>query len=122
MLRKIVLLVVSLLISLPVLANTNTFIVKSFAVANINTNSGTGNLVGTVTIENTNNTPFFIVSNATLNVASGQTQQVYVGFYTTGFPYAFYTNRLIFTSNGGNSTNVVSGKIVPKAPAQLNMN
>ena len=101
---------------LPCLAATNSFIVKFFSVANINTNAGTGNLTGNAAMVKTNS-PFSIYSNAVLNVVSGKTQQVYVAMSTAAS--GRFTNWVLFTSNGGNSTNMVYGTVLPNGVADF---
>jgi PKD repeat protein len=75
----------------------------SFAVSN----AGDLPLNGTATV----GSPFFIVSGSPFTVAGGQTQTVTVSFMPPAL--GAFSNMVVFSSNGGGSTNVVTGNGVP---------
>src|SRR5260370_41013848 len=59
--------------------------------------------------------PFAIAGGSPLNLAPGQTGQVQVAFRPTSA--GRFSNVVVFTSNGGNSANTVTGSGL--TPAQL---
>jgi hypothetical protein len=67
------------------------------------TNIGDGILCGTATAKE----PFRVVSGSPFSIAGGQTGMVRVAFDPTAV--TSYTGQVIFTSNGGDVTNTVSG-------------
>jgi hypothetical protein len=80
------------------------------------TNSGGLTLSGTVTTA----PPFKITSGNSFSLTSGQTSLVQVTFAPTNA--GNFSNVVIFTSNGGNSTNTVTGSgLTPIPPAQLSV-
>jgi uncharacterized repeat protein (TIGR01451 family) len=87
-----------------VLGQTNT---QSFQVVN----NGGLTLTGSVTVT----PPFVIQGSGLYNLASGQTGSVAVSFSPT--TAGSYSNIAVFTGNGGNSTNAVTG--VGLTPPQL---
>jgi subtilase family serine protease len=74
-------------------------------------NGGQSSLTGTATVSG----PFAIVSGSPYNVAGGQTGSVAVSFSPTAADS--FTTNVVFTSNGGISSNAVTGvgAIVPLA-------
>src|SRR5262249_14739684 len=74
-------------------------------------NSGAQNLNGTATTV----APFTILGGSPINLAPGQTGLVSVAFAPASA--AIFNNSVVFTSNGGNSTNSVTG--VGLTPSQL---
>jgi len=88
------------------IGRTNTL---SFQVLN---NGGT-NLTGTVNVS----PPFAIVSGSPFNLAGSATTNVVISFTPTNT--GSFSNNVTFTSNGGNSTNAVTGSGTP--PAQLSV-
>jgi PKD repeat protein len=89
---------------------TGTTAQTSFVV----TNTGGGTLVGTVATAG----PFAIVSGGSYTVVGGGSSNVVVSF-TPSIPGSF-TNSVIFTSNGGISTNQVTG--AGQTPPHLSIN
>ena len=88
---------------------------QSFQVVN----SGGLTLTGSVTTT----LPFAIQSGSPFNVAPGQTGQVQVSF--SPLNSGSFSNLAVFTSNGGNSTNAVTGNALTApqlsvSPASLN--
>jgi hypothetical protein len=91
-------------------AATNYFAIKYFSVRN----AGSGTLTGMATMVITNSTnPFTVYSNAVLNISAGQTQNVYIALNTTNS--GNFTNWVLFSSSGGNSTNIVYGAVLPSS-------
>jgi PKD repeat protein len=78
---------------------TGTTAQTSFVV----TNTGGGTLMGTAATAG----PFAVVSGGSYSLAGGGSTNVVVSF-TPSSPGGF-TNSIVFTSNGGNSTNAVTG-------------
>ncbi|HXC99849.1 MAG TPA: choice-of-anchor D domain-containing protein [Verrucomicrobiae bacterium] len=78
-------------------------------------NAGGSNLTGTVAVS----APFAIQSGSPFSVPSGLTGIVQVTFSPANS--GSFSNGLIFTSNGGNSTNVVTGTGSGLPPAQLSV-
>ena len=67
------------------------------------TNTGTGELVGTVATAG----PFTIVNGSAYSLAGGSSTNVVISF--TPLSPGNYSNSVVFTSNGGVSTNAVTG-------------
>ena len=89
--------------------NAKTFVEKFFTVSNANPNA-TGPLVGTATMVNTNS-PFYIPTNISFSVMGTQYYNAYIRLNTS--KTGKYTNWVLFSSNGGNSTNMVYGTVLP---------
>src|SRR5439155_121329 len=88
-----------------IIGQTNT---RSFQLTNL------GDLTLTGTVMTT--PPFVIQSEGSFSLTNGQTAQVLVGFAPGNA--ANFSNVVIFTSNGGNSTNPVIGSgLTPAQPA-----
>jgi PKD repeat protein len=76
-------------------------------------NAGGSNLTGTVTVS----APFAIQSGSPFSLQSGLTGVVQITFNPASS--GSFSNNLIFTSNGGNSTDPVTGTGAGLSPAQL---
>jgi PKD repeat protein len=81
-----------------------------FSVINI----GYQSLTGTATVAG----PFALTTGVPYNIGAAQTQTVTVSF--TPPSTGAFTNTVVFTSNGGSSTNTVTG--VGVTPAQISVN
>jgi PKD repeat protein len=77
-------------------------------------NTGYQSLTGTATAAG----PFAVTAGSPYNIGVGQTQAVTVSF--TPLSTGAFTNTVVFTSNGGSSTNTVVG--VGATPAQISVN
>lgn len=97
-------------------AGTNTtYVEKFFTVSNSNPNA-TGPLVGTAKMANTNS-PFYIPTNISFSVMGTQYYNAYVRLDTS--KSGRFTNYVLFSSNGGNTTNMVFGTVLPGGVANF---
>jgi hypothetical protein len=75
-----------------------------------------GPLIGTVRLMYTN-TDFYIIGPTNYNLTNGEALKINIRFSPTRF--GWQTNYAIFESNGGNSTNMMTGKGVAPGPRNL---
>lgn len=105
----------SVVYAVTIFGGTTTFIEKYFTVSNANPNA-TGPLIGTAAMVNSNS-PFYIPTNISYNVIGTQYYKAYIRLNTS--KTGKFTNWVIFTSNGGNTTNMVYGTVIPGGPSNL---
>jgi len=89
--------------------NTTTFVEKFFTVSNSNPNA-TGPVIGTAAMVKTNS-PFYIPTNISYNLIGTQYYRAFIRLDTA--KTGKFTNWVLFSSNGGNSTNMVYGTVLP---------
>ena len=78
-------------------------------MSNANPNA-TGPLVGTAVMKTTNS-PFYIPTNISFSVIGRQYYNAYIRLDTS--KTGKFTNWVLFSSNGGNTTNMVYGTVLP---------
>jgi hypothetical protein len=78
--------------------------------------TNTSVLNGTVRLLYTN-TDFFLIGPTNYSLTNGQSLKINVRFSPTRF--GWQTNYAIFESNGGNSTNIMTGKGTEPGPTNL---
>jgi len=95
--------------------NTTTFVEKFFTVSNANPNA-TGPLIGTAAMVKTNS-PFYIPTNISFSVIGTQYYRAFIRLDTANT--GKFTNWVLFSSNGGNTTNMVYGTVLPGGVANF---
>jgi hypothetical protein len=95
--------------------NTTTFVEKFFTVSNFNPNA-TSPLIGTAAMKTTNS-PFYIPTNISFSVMGTQYYRAFIRLDTA--KTGKFTNWVLFSSNGGNTTNMVYGTVLPGGVANF---